>query len=344
HKNTGNLNNCIGFPLSLLQLKSEHQAGVFELAANRLGEIALLAEIARPDVAVITNVGPAHLQGFETLESVREEKGSIFSALNQEGFAIINRDDANIRVLEDRLRGKSISFGVNEQATVRAEHIFTRGEMGVSFTLKIGGLSRGIDMNILGVHNIYNALAAAASSWAINVPFEDICEGLGEFRQIRGRMSVSRLSSGVILIDDSYNANPASVAAALKTLATLKKNGLSIVIFGDMLELGDYAAAKHKEAGALMADTSVDMLFLMGEESGSVAEGAMEAGMTAAQIQKVSGPEEVLSVLREIPRHDLWILVKGSRAMGMERFAEAIMADQGTEEASTGPGNREEGS
>jgi len=327
-KNRGNFNNCIGLPLSLLQLRPHHQAGVFELASNRPGEIARLAEITDPDVAVITNVGPAHLQGFETLDEIREEKGALFSALKVDGLAVINRDDPNIRILEDRWRGKSISFGITEQATVRAVHIFTRGGMGVSFTLKIGGLSRGIDMSILGTHNIYNALAAAAACLAMAVPFDEICEGLTTFQQVPGRMTVTRLASGATLIDDSYNANPASVAAALNTLAAARQSGQSVFIFGDMLELGAQATLMHEEAGGLAAATGVGTLFLTGAYAGAVAKGAREAGMAAERIKEVSGPDDVISILRGLYRNDLWILVKGSRAMKMERFVEAIKADR----------------
>lgn len=333
-KNRGNLNNCIGLPLSLLRLRSHHEAGIFELASNRPGEIARLAEIARPDVAVITNVGPAHLQGFETLEAVREEKGSLFSALKEEGLAVINRDDPNIRILEDRWRGKSISYGIIEGATVRAEHIFTRGDRGVSFTLKIGGLSRGIDMSVLGTHNIYNALAAAASCHAMAVPFDEICDGLAAFRQVPGRMTVTKLASGATLIDDTYNANPVSVAAALKTLAAVREKGRGVFILGDMLELGNHGVLKHEEAGALAAATGVDMLFLTGDFAGAVAKGAREAGMDGQQIHEVNGPEDVLPVLFRIQRSDVWILVKGSRGMKMERFVEAIKA-AGTGEATS---------
>jgi len=324
HKNSGNLNNCIGFPLSLLQLTSAHGAGVYELASNQPGEIARLAEIAEPDVAVITNVGPAHLQGFHSLEAVREEKGSILSFVKPGGMAVINRDDANIRILEDRWKGKSISFGIAERATVRAEHIFTRGDTGVSFTLKIGGLSRGIDMTTLGIHNIYNALAAVAASWAVGVHFDEICAGLAAFRQVPGRMTVTRLASGVTIIDDSYNANPASATAALKTLAAVKGAGSAVVIFGDMLELGDESEEKHREAGELIASTNVDFLFVTGMQAYAVAEGARLGGMDADRIHEIKDPGEVLTLLRTIPRGDLWILVKGSRAMKMERFCESI--------------------
>lgn len=326
-KSMGNLNNCIGLPLSLLRLRSHHEAGVFELATNQPGEIARLAEIAHPDVAVITNVGPAHLQGFETLDAVREEKGSLFRALKEGGLAVINRDDPNIRILEDRWRGKSISFGITERATVRAEHIFTRGGMGVSFTLKVGGLSRGIDMVVLGAHNIYNALATAAACHAMAVPFDEICDGLASFRQVPGRMTVERLPSGATLIDDTYNANPASVAAALNALAAARGSGQSVFIFGDMLELGNHAAVKHEEAGGLAAATGVDMLFLTGEFAGAVARGARAAGMDPRQIHEVSGPGDVLPLLSRSQRSDVWILVKGSRGMKMERFVEAIKAD-----------------
>ena len=330
-KNDGNLNNLIGLPMTLLQLRKGHGAAVLEAASNHPGEIARLGDIASPEVAVITNIGPAHLEGFGSIEGVREEKGSIFSSLGREGIAVINRDDDNIRILEDRWRGKSISFGINSRATVKAERLFRRSDMSVSFTLKIGRMSKGIDMSTPGMHNIYNALAAAASAWAIGVPFEEICEGLTNFQQIPGRMTITRLESGITLIDDSYNANPASMKAALETLVLAKESGYGIVIFGDMLEMGDQAEEKHLEVGALMA-AAADMIFLTGDHAEVVAEGARRAGMDTEAIHLLTEPGEVVKHVRNLERRDLWVLVKGSRYMEMERFCEAFKRDQ--EEAS----------
>ena len=328
-KSEGNFNNLVGLPLSLLSIRAFHDTGVFELGANRPGEIGRLAEIADPDFAVITNVGPAHLAGFGSIDAVREEKGRLFSSLKSGGTAIINRDDEHIRILEDRWRGKALTFGITEQAAVRAEHIFSRGERGVSFTIKIGGLACGIDMTTLGAHNIYNALAAASCCWAMGMGYEDICEGLRNFRQVDGRMTLYKFETGGALIDDTYNANPSSVAEALKTLNDLREQGESIVVLGDMLELGDRAKNAHEEVGRLVAATGASALFLKGEFSKFVASGALQGGMKCDRIHVNVSPGDVISELRTSFHRDLWILVKGSRSMRMDIFVEAIKKELG---------------
>ncbi len=323
-KSRGNYNNLVGLPLSLLGMRACHEAAVFELGSNRPGEIARLAEIVEPDVAVITNVGPAHLAGFGSIEAIREEKGHIFRSMKPAGTAVINRDDEHIRILEDRWRGKSLTFGIHEQAAVRGERIFSRGERGVSFTLKIGGLARGIDMTTLGRHNVYNALAAAACCWSLGISYEDISEGLKEFSQVSGRMTLYRLENGGALVDDSYNANPASVKEALQTLSDLRERGESIVVLGDMLELGDEAPQRHEEVGRFVAATGVHALFARGAFARSVAEGAYRGGMEKDQVFVSLSPEDVLEKLSAFSHRDLWILVKGSRGMRMDVYVDAI--------------------
>ena len=328
-KSRGNYNNLVGLPLSLLGMRAYHGAAVFELGANRPGEIERLTEIAEPDVAVITNVGPAHLAGFGSIETVREEKGRIFKSMRPEGIAVINRDDEHVKILEDRWKGKSLTFGINEQAAIRGERIFSRGERGVSFTLKIGGLARGIDMTTLGRHNIYNALAAAACCWSLGISYEDICEGLKEFSQVPGRMTLYKLENGGALVDDSYNANPASVREALQTLNDLREWGESVVVLGDMLELGDDAPQRHEEVGRFVAATGVSALFVKGAFALSVAEGAYQGGMVKDQVLLNLSPEKMIERLRALSHRDLWILVKGSRGMRMDLYADAIKHEFG---------------
>ncbi|MDD5723100.1 MAG: UDP-N-acetylmuramoyl-tripeptide--D-alanyl-D-alanine ligase [Syntrophales bacterium] len=324
-KSRGNYNNLVGLPLSLLELNVKHEMAVVEMGTNRRGEIARLAAIADPDIGVITNIGPAHLEGFGSLDVIMEEKGDLFLNMKDSGVAVINRDDPFSRVLSDRWLGRNISFGIDENAFVRADRIFMRGERGMSFTLNMGGIGKGIDMTVVGRHNIYNALACAAVCWAMNIEYDLICEGLSSFRQMRGRMDIHRLKSGGTVIDDTYNANPASVMEALKTLSDLKGKNESVVILGDMLELGEEAGILHERVGRAIADTDVSTLFLKGQFSESVAKGAVERGFREDHIYFAEKPDEITGVLHSLVREGDWILVKGSRKMKMEEFLHSIL-------------------
>jgi len=328
-KSRGNYNNLVGLPLSLLEMNSEHEMAVIEMGTSRRGEIERLTAIAEPDIGVITNIGPAHLEGFGSMDVVMEEKGDLFSNMRDSGVAVINRDDEFSRILADRWIGRNISFGIDENAFVRAEGIFMRDERGVSFTLQMGGTGKGVDMTVVGRHNIYNALACAAACRAMDIEYDLICNGLSAFRQIPGRMDVHRLKSGSFIIDDTYNANPASAMEALKALSDLKGNNESIVIFGDMLELGVEAEKLHEEIGMAMADTGVGSIFLRGDFAGSVARGAMEGGFREDRIYFVETPDMVMEALHSLLREGDWILVKGSRGMKMEEFLQVIIEECG---------------
>lgn len=324
-RNYGNFNNFIGLPLTLLKINSDHEAIVIEMGANKRGEIARLAEIAKPDIGVITNVGPAHLEGLKSLEGVREEKGNLFSSMKDRGVAIINNDDKEIKILAERWGGKSITFGIGSDAFIHAENIIKKRDMGVNFTLRIGKFKRKINLSTLGEHNIYNALAAAASSCALGIDYNLICKGLGAFKQIGGRMDLHRLKNGAYLIDDTYNANPASVMEALRSLKELKGSCESTVVLGDMLELGEQAEKIHEDIGMRLADRSIGKIFLMGRLSYSVAAGAIQSGFKSDQIFFIDNPVKLAMCLKSYLKKGDWVLVKGSRKMKMEDIVMAII-------------------
>ena len=329
----GNFNNFIGLPLTLLKANSGHEVIVLEMGTNRKGEIARLSEIAKPDIGVITNIGPAHLEGLKSLEGVREEKGDLFSSMKDRGVAIINNDDKEIRILAERWGGKNITFGIGSDAFVHAENIIKKRDMGVNFTLRIGEFKRKITLSTLGEHNIYNALAAAASSCALGIDYDLICEGLEAFKQIGGRMDLHRLKNGAYLIDDTYNANPASVMEALRSLKELKGSNESTVVLGDMLELGGQEEKIHEDIGMHLADRSVSKIFLMGRLSRFVAAGAIQSGFKSDQIFFIDNPVKLAVCLKSYLKKGDWVLVKGSRKMKMEDIAMAIIKVFGEQQA-----------
>jgi UDP-N-acetylmuramoyl-tripeptide--D-alanyl-D-alanine ligase len=324
-KNVGNLNNLVGLPLTLFQMNEAHEVAVLEMGTNRRGEIARLTEIAGPTVGVITNVGPAHLEGLKSLETIRKEKGDIFRVMNNRGTAVINLDDEALAPWAEKWKGEKITFAIEADADVTASRIAHEGEKGTIFSLLMDGASREILVPVLGFHNVSNALAAAAASSAAGADFDAICQGLMAFKPVGGRMEVYRLKNGGTLIDDTYNANPASVAVALKTLQGLKGECRSTVILGDMLELGGEAEKYHEEIGRNLADTGVSKAYLRGDFAKVTAKGAMKRGMKGDQVLIDLSTEETVAHLKACLKAGDWVLVKGSRKMKMEEIVQAIL-------------------
>lgn len=328
-KSEGNFNNLVGLPLTLFRMNGSHEAAILEMGTNRRGEIGRLTEIARPDVGVITNIGPAHLEGFGSLETVREEKGDLFRVMGNCGIAVINCDDEHIDVLARRWDGERVTFGFERRAFVRAERVIAKEKGRTSFILKIGELNREVSLATVGEHNVRNALAAAAASWAAGADLEAVGRGLEAFAPVAGRMIIHRLKNGAFLMDDSYNANPASVKEALKTLRNLKGTHRGIAVLGDMLELGERSAELHEETGRAAADSGVDVLFLKGAFARSVAAGAMERGFPEGRIFFPGEPGEIAAYLKARLGEGEWVLIKGSRRMKMEEVGEAVIRSIG---------------
>ncbi|OPY18353.1 MAG: UDP-N-acetylmuramoyl-tripeptide--D-alanyl-D-alanine ligase [Syntrophus sp. PtaB.Bin075] len=323
-KTEGNLNNLIGLPLTLLRMHRGHDLALVELGTNARGEIKRLTEIAEPDIGLVTNIGPAHLEGLKTLEIIREEKGDLYGTMPKSGLAVFNADDEAMAPLRRSWQGKMLTYGITSRADMTASDIAKWGESGQSFTLNAGSESTVVHLSAFGMHNIYNALAAAALSRAAGIGINEISQGLRNFHPVAARFEVHFLPNGAFLVDDTYNANPASVREALKTIQTLKGNHRSVVVLADMLELGDQAERLHETVGSEAAATDVDRLFLKGSLSRSTAAGAIKGGMTEERILFFEDPEEILDDVLSFVEAGDWILVKGSRLMKMEEIVKKI--------------------
>jgi UDP-N-acetylmuramoyl-tripeptide--D-alanyl-D-alanine ligase len=320
-KTAGNLNNLIGLPQMLFRLRPEHGWAVLEMGMSEPGEINRLAEISSPQVGVLLNAFPAHLESMGSVENVARAKGELLLRLPVSGCAIINADDPLIANQPSPVGVRRITFGLGN-AEIRATDIHLQGVGGQSFTLHIGDADQFVELAAYGRHNIYNALAAAAAAHALGITPEIIAHGLELFRPYDKRFNLERVG-GTILIDDSYNANPASVGAALATLADLKTEQTAFVALGDMLELGSNEAELHRMIGVQAAQVA-DRLYLYGTLSAYCAEGALSAGMPAeAIIQGLSHREIADDILRSAAEGD-FVLLKGSRGMKMEKIAEEI--------------------
>jgi UDP-N-acetylmuramoyl-tripeptide--D-alanyl-D-alanine ligase len=317
-----NLNNQIGVPLTLLQLEPRHQWAVLELGTNRPGEIARLSEICTPDIGVITNIGPAHLEGLGSLEGVLREKSALLAGLKPGGRAVLNADDPRLRPLAQESGTDALLFGLAAEAEVRADHI-RETERGIAFDLLLAGRRTPVRLQAFGRFMVHNALAAAAVGHALGLSPADIGQGLGDFAPVSGRMRVIPLAGGIQLIDDSYNANPASMAGAIAALNRLRGSARGLLVLGDMRELGPAAGALHQEVGRLAAASGVSKLWGCGDFAAELAAGARRGGLASADIVTGSRADVQTALLQELKPGD-WVLVKGSRAMGMETLVQAV--------------------
>ena len=311
-----NFNNNIGLPLTLFELSHDHRWAVVELGMNAPGEISYLGEICRPDIGVITNVAAAHLEGLGSIEGVMHAKGELLEKIDTQGTAVLNADDPMVRRLARKAKCDVLLFGLADEADIRAEKI-TATKKGSQFELILPEDRVVVNLEIPGSFMVLNALSAAAVGHRIGLPPADIKNGLEAFVPVQGRLNIISTSSGVQLIDDTYNANPGSMAAALATLKTLRKKKRAFFVVGDMRELGQQSKGLHIQLGNLAARSGVSALFVTGDFTEYVVQGANEAGLGSENIFTGS-KEELLDKLIQMVNPGDWVLVKGSRAMAME--------------------------
>ncbi len=323
-KNPGNLNNHIGLPLSVLNLEDHHRFAVLEMGANAPGEIALLTEISRPQAAVLTRLGWAHLEGFGGLETLVNEKGSVLDGLPESGWCALNAEDRYFRELQDRAPCRVVSFGLNE-GEVRASEI-SIGEQ-TSFTIHALEGEERIHLRCFGVHFVENALAAVAVSLPLGISLEQAAEGLNRWQPPEMRGRIIKPEQDVFFIDDTYNANPLSVETALENLARQRKEGVTIAVLGEMKELGDYYREGHILVGQRVAELGIDFLVAVGPASELVGNGAKEAGMNPEHIILCLEEDTAVKTLSGLITKGVWVLFKGSRAARMERILEALLPE-----------------
>ncbi|MGZ6143311.1 MAG: UDP-N-acetylmuramoyl-tripeptide--D-alanyl-D-alanine ligase, partial [Myxococcales bacterium] len=284
-KTEGNLNNEIGVPLTLLRLGPEHRYAAIECGMNHLGEIARLGSWADPDVGVVTNVGPVHLEGCGSLDGVAHAKGELFHALRETAVAVANADDARVLAQARLSRRKLISFGASYGSDVRLLSAHHAG-LGLKVELEFAGARRAVELKLIGAHNGNNAAAAAAVGIALGIEPDAILHGLARAATPGRRMRPARMPNGALLIDDCYNANPASTKAALLTLTHLVQGkGRAIAILGDMLELGHTELDLHRDVGRFAAGAGLSLLVCFGARAKALGEGAHEAGLAAECIE-----------------------------------------------------------
>ncbi len=325
-RSPGNLNNHIGLPLSWLRLPPEIEVCVCEMGMNHLGEIQHLCLIAQPHIGVVTNVALAHVGYLGSLDEVQRAKGELVDALDADGVAVVNADDPRTRAIGQQAAGRVVTFGQSPEADVRGRISADHGFDGIACELDMDGVTWPCHVALPGRHNLSNALAAAAVGRVLEVPAVEIVAGLQAYRGIYGRMAIRRLQDDIVLIDDSYNANPDSMRAGLQFLQQVPDVGRRVAVLGDMLELGEAAPALHREMGQFAWQCGLDELIVLGELAEMIAAGARQAGMASSHIHGVASHQEAVTVLERLMRPRDAVLVKGSRGMTMERVVEAMLA------------------
>ena len=325
-KTTGNFNNLIGLPLSLLPLKLKHQAAVLEMGMNQPGEIARLTEIADPDISCIVNVHGAHLEGLGSIEGVARAKEEIFAATQSRGTLIVNLDDNLVTEAATRYPQKKIKYTTNKTETSSADiwssNICSQESGNIAFNLHIGNSFYPVKLRVPGKHNVENCLAAASMATAVGIEPRVIVRGLESFEAADKRLQIVSATAGYSIINDTYNANPASMSAGLATLSSMS-GSQKIAVLGDMLELGDLSVSAHTELGILAAQTGLAFLLVVGSFAEHIARGAASSGMARDTILVFENKDDIVTWIKEMEAHarfadDMWMLIKASRGMRLE--------------------------
>jgi len=322
-KTEGNKNNHIGLPLTLFNLRAEHEVSVLEMGMSGKGEIKRLAEIAKPKVGIITNISEGHLENLPTIKDVQEAKGELFESLNQDDTAIVNADDPLVLELSRSLRSNIVTYGLKNSADIQADNIKQRGNEGFDFTLHFFNETTPVFLPFLGYCNISNALAAIAAGHTLGLNSQKILSGLKDCKLMPQRMQTEKRGN-ITIINDAYNANPRSMEEALITLSSYKTNGKKVFVMGDMLELGRISESAHKNFGKQFSGSSVDLLVAVGPLAQLASQTALDSGVDENRVRSFENKEESILFLDKSLQAGDCILVKGSRGMRMEQIIEGI--------------------
>ncbi|HIE51682.1 MAG TPA: UDP-N-acetylmuramoyl-tripeptide--D-alanyl-D-alanine ligase [Armatimonadetes bacterium] len=321
-------NNEIGVPLTLFRLRPEHEIVVLEIAMRGRGQIAYLARLARPQVGVLTNIGVTHFELLESVAAIAEAKAELLTALPPDGQAVLNVDDEQVRSLADRSPAPVVWYGRSKGAEVRAEEVQTKGLAGSTFTLVTAAGTGRVHLHLPGGHQVSNALAAAAVGTVMGISLSNICRGLEAARPLPLRLHSSRTATGVLLINDAYNAAPASMRGALEVLCDTPTEGRRIAILGDMRELGTLSESAHLDLGRWAAGLGLDYLVTVGELGRLIAAGAREAGQPPETMVSFPDAPTALPFVQQLVRPGDTVLLKASRALALETIAEGLLSEQ----------------
>ena len=327
HSTSGNWNNRIGLPLTLFGLEDTHAYAVLELGTSEPGEIAELARIADARVGLITNIAPAHLAGFGSVEGVATEKAALFESLEAAGTAVVNIDDERVRLAGATCRGERVTFGTSKEADVRVMGTRPAGPGRTEITLEVAGTTHQTTVPGMGSHMGLNVAGALGCAMALNLDITEALNGMAEAAMPAQRMTY-REAGGFHLIDDCYNSNPRSAAVALETLSERAGASRTVAVLGDMLELGDDAVEFHSELGALAASSGVRVLVAVGAHAEDILRGARSGGWDGCGLAAADAAEASELLLTNLLSAD-WVLIKGSRGVALDRVVDAVVSGGG---------------
>ncbi len=320
-RSAGNLNSEIGMPLMLLELTQRHRRAVLEMGMWAAGEIAFLCDLAQPEIGIVTNVGPSHLERLGTIEAIEKEKGDLPAALPEDGIAVLNADDPRVAAMADRTNANVVTYGLSAEADVRAEDIQSQGLAGVRFTLVHGDERHPVYSRLPGRAMIHNALAAAATALCDGLELDEIAVALTE-AQIEMRLQPHKGRNGSLIIDDTYNASPASMRAALDLLGEVP--GRKIAVLGDMRELGSEETEGHRDVGRYAASIA-DIIYTVGPLGRWIGDAAIHAGHPVTHIS--AGKDGVAEAIAPLLEPGDVVLVKASRSLELETLVADLMED-----------------
>ncbi len=324
-------NNEVGLPLTILGADAATQVLVCEMGARGVGHIRRLCQVARPTVGVVTNVGVAHLELFGSREAIREAKAELPEALPADGTAILNEDDAIVRSYAARTPARAVTFGRSPDADVRAEDVTVDAATGrATFRLRTPAGDADVRLAVPGEHMVSNALAAAAAALTLGLTPDDVAAGLAEASVSAGRMDVFEAGAGIRVIDDAYNANPTSMAAALKALRTMAAGARTVAVLGGMAELGPIAGEEHERVGELVARLGIDVLVAVGPDAARIAAGAEREGVEPGRVLRCADVSGALAAVAGVLEPGDLVLVKASRVEGLDRVADALREGSAT--------------
>ncbi|GLU45977.1 UDP-N-acetylmuramoyl-tripeptide--D-alanyl-D-alanine ligase [Nocardiopsis ansamitocini] len=324
----GSFNNEIGHPLTALRADEQTRFVALEVSARGIGHIAYLCEVAPPRIGIVLNVGSAHMGEFGSRAAIAQAKGELVEGLpsaDAGGVAVLNADDDAVATMAARTDAKVVFYGLAENADVRATDVVLDTEGRATFVLGIAGAQAPVRLSLVGVHQVHNALAVAAAAVELGMGIEEVAVALSEAEPVsRWRMEVSERADGVTVVNDAYNANPESMAAALTTLAALATDRRAFAVLGHMAELGQTHRAEHERVGRQVARSGVDVLVVVGDQAAPIAEGARGVADWQGEIVGVSDVGQAVAALAERLRPKDIVMVKGSRVAGLEKVAEQL--------------------
>lgn len=322
----GNKNNEIGLPLTVLRAGSDTDALVVEMGMRGLGQIARLAEVAAPDIGLVTNVGTSHIELLGTQDAVASAKGELVRAVGPQGAVFLNGDDAYSDALALDSRAPVTMYGLSQRCSVRAEDVASDESSRAWFNLVTPEGAVELRLPLPGRHNVYNALAAAAVALRLAVPLDEVRAGIQGASISDMRMQTFVTADGVTIINDAYNANPSSMRAALETLGDMRAPGRRIAVLGDMAELGSLSELAHFQVGEQLASMNVDLLFAVGPRASRIADGAKAEGLGEECVRRFTDAEAAIADVGAVVEAGDVVLVKASRVMGLERIVEGLVS------------------